>query len=54
MDIVEGVHKEVRVYLISEILQLLLQILFLQLLKLTLVATTAIVVLDAKVGAKHQ
>ena len=54
MDVVEGVHQEVGVDLILQILQLLLQVLTLQFGQSLRVAAVAEVVLDAQVEAEHE
>ena len=54
MDIIERVHEEMGVDLITQILQLLLQILPFQFCQPLLVVTTTEIILRAEVCAKHQ
>ena len=54
VDIVEGVHEEMGIDLIAQILQLLLQVLVLELGQSLAVLATAKIALDAQVGTKHQ
>ena len=54
VDVVERVHEEVRIDLIAQVFQLLLQVLTLQLSQPLTVVATAEVTLDAEVGSKHQ
>ena len=54
VDVVERIHEEVRIDLVTQVLQLLLQILVLQFGQALPVFKSTIKTFDAEVGAKHQ
>ena len=54
MDVVECIHEEMRIDLIAQVLQLLLQVLLLQFGQSLTVVATAEIALDTQVGTKHQ
>ena len=53
VDVVERIHEEVRIYLVAQVLQLLLQILTLQLDQPPTVVATAEINLDTKIHSEH-
>ena len=54
MDVVECIHKEMRVNLVAQIFQLVFQILLFQFGQTFTVFAAAKIALDAEVGSEHQ